>query len=243
MKRFGLIGKSLKHSFSQNYFSQKFLREGMNGCSYENFELPSIDAFTALLRSEPELCGLNITIPYKEEILPFLHTKNKIVEQVGACNCIKIIGSELHGYNTDAVAFRESLKKRLKAEHKCALVLGSGGASKAIQFALTELNIDYVVISRNKKTNQLGYEDVGEKLIRDHQIIINTTPLGMYPNIDEDPPIPYEAISSRHLLYDLTYNPEKTKFLRQGEARGAEILNGYEMLVAQAEESWRIWNG
>src|SRR4051812_29140441 len=125
MKRFGLIGKSLKHSFSQNYFSQKFLREGMNGCSYENFELPSIDAFTALLRSEPELCGLNITIPYKEEILPFLHTKNKIVEQVGACNCIKIIGSELHGYNTDAVAFRESLKKRLEAEHKCALVLGS----------------------------------------------------------------------------------------------------------------------
>ncbi|MFL5810975.1 MAG: shikimate dehydrogenase family protein [Flavisolibacter sp.] len=243
MKRFGLIGKSLKHSFSQNYFSQKFLREGMNGCSYENFELPSIDAFTALLRSESELCGLNITIPYKEEILPFLHTKNKIVEQVGACNCIKIIGSELHGYNTDVVAFRESLKKRLKAEHKCALVLGSGGASKAIQFALTELNIDYLVVSRNKKTNQVGYEDVGEKLIRDHQIIINTTPLGMYPNIDQDPPIPYEAISSRHLLYDLTYNPEKTKFLRQGEAHGAEILNGYEMLVAQAEESWRIWNG
>jgi len=242
MRRFGLIGKTLKHSFSQKFFTEKFNREGIADCSYENFELPSIDAFPDLLRSQPGLSGLNITIPYKEEVLAFLHTKNKIVEQVGACNCIKIIGSELHGYNTDAVAFRESLAKRLKPHHRCALILGSGGASKAIQFALKELDIDFLIVSRNKKTNQLGYEDIGEETIRDHQVIINTTPLGMYPNVDQDPPIPYEAISSQHLLYDLTYNPEKTKFLRQGEARGAQILNGYEMLVAQAEESWRIWN-
>ena len=242
MRRFGLIGKTLKHSFSKNYFTEKFNRESITDCSYENFELPSIDAFPDLLRSQPELSGLNITIPYKEEVLSFLHAKNEIVEQVGACNCIKIIGGELHGYNTDAVAFRESLAKRLKPHHRCALVLGSGGASKAIQFALQELNIDFLIVSRNKKTNQLGYEDIGEETIRDHQVIINTTPLGMYPNVDQDPPIPYEAISSQHLLYDLTYNPEKTKFLRQGEARGAQIMNGYEMLVAQAEESWKIWN-
>jgi shikimate dehydrogenase len=242
MKRFGLIGKTLKHSFSQNYFSKKFARESISDCSYENFELSSINAFPALLSTHKDLHGLNITIPYKEEILPFLHKKNKIVEKVGACNCIKIVGGELQGYNTDAIAFQTSLQKKLQPQHQCALILGSGGASKAVQYALKELNIDFVIVSRNKKTNQLGYEDVGEEVIRKHQIIINTTPLGMYPNIDEDPPIPYEAVSSQHLLYDLTYNPEKTRFLRQGEEKGAAILNGYEMLVAQAEESWRIWN-
>ena len=242
MRRFGLIGKTLKHSFSQNYFTQKFASEGIADCSYENFELSSASEFPSLIDNNPDIEGLNITIPYKEEVLLFLHKKNKIVAQIGACNCIKIVDGELFGYNTDAIAFQRSLEKKIQSHHQCALVLGSGGASKAVQFALKEMGIDFLIVSRNKKTNQLGYEDVGEEVIHDHQVIINTTPLGMYPNIDQDPPIPYDAITSKHLLFDLTYNPEKTKFLQQGEARGAQIMNGYEMLVSQAEESWRIWN-
>lgn len=241
MKRFGLIGKTLKHSFSKTFFERKFREQGISDCSYENFELQSIQDFPKLLNN-PDLKGLNVTIPYKEEVLQFLNSKNEIVEEVGACNCIKLNNGELHGFNTDAVAFKNSLQKYLKPHHKCALVLGTGGASKAVRYALKQLNIDYLLVSRHKQQNQLGYEDVGENTIRQHQIIINTTPLGMYPNVDEDPPIPYNAITSQHLLYDLTYNPPKTKFLQQGEGRGAQINNGYEMLVAQAEESWRIWN-
>lgn len=241
MKRFGLIGKTLKHSFSKTFFEKKFQEQGISDCSYENFELQSIQDFPKLLNN-PDLKGLNVTIPYKEEVLQFLNSKNEIVEEVGACNCIKLNNGELHGFNTDAVAFKNSLQKYLKPHHKCALVLGTGGASKAVRYALKQLNIDYLLVSRHKQQNQLGYEDVGEDTIRQHQIIINTTPLGMYPNVDEDPPIPYNAITSQHLLYDLTYNPPKTKFLQQGEGRGAQINNGYEMLVAQAEESWRIWN-
>jgi shikimate dehydrogenase len=241
MKRFGLIGKTLKHSFSRSYFEKKFHKLGIDDCIYENYELQSIDDLPGLL-GVPELAGLNITIPYKEEIIPFLHSKNKIVEAIGACNCIKVVDGQLHGFNTDAVAFKNSLQKYLQPHHKCALVLGTGGASKAVQYALKELAIDYVLVSRHKKENQLGYEDVGEDTVTGHQVLINTTPLGMYPNVDQDPPIPYSALTKNHLLYDLTYNPPKTKFLQQGESRGAQVINGYEMLVAQAEESWRIWN-
>ena len=241
MKRFGLIGKTLKHSFSRSYFEKKFHELGIDDCIYENYELQSIDDLPGLL-GVPELAGLNITIPYKEDIIPFLHSKNKIVEAIGACNCIKVVDGQLHGFNTDAVAFKNSLQKYLQPHHKCALVLGTGGASKAVQYALKELAIDYVLVSRHKKENQLGYEDVGEDTVTGHQVLINTTPLGMYPNVDQDPPIPYSALTKNHLLYDLTYNPPKTKFLQQGESRGAQVINGYEMLVAQAEESWRIWN-
>jgi len=242
MKRFGLIGKTLKHSFSKPYFEKKFEELHITDCSYDNFELQSIDKLPSLIQNNPGLKGLNITIPYKEEVLQFLNSANESVNGVGACNCIKITEGEIIGFNTDAIAFKSSLQKYLKAHHKCALVLGTGGASKAIQYALKDLHIDFILVSRHKKQNQLGYEDVGEDLIKGHQIIINTTPIGMYPNVDEDPPIPYGALNSRHLLYDLTYNPSKTKFLKQGETRGAQIINGYEMLVAQAEESWRIWN-
>jgi shikimate dehydrogenase len=242
MRVFGLIGKTLKHSFSKSYFEKKFAQEGINDCRYENFELESIDRFPEWRSAHPDLRGFNITIPYKEEVLQYLDEKNQLVENIGACNCVKIIEGRLHGYNTDAIAFKSSLQKKLHAHHRCALVLGSGGASKAVQYALKELQIDYIVVSRRKKQNQLGYQDLGRDAISNHQIIINTTPIGMYPNVDQDPPIPYEAVSPDHLLYDLTYNPEKTKFLQQGEKRGAIIMNGYEMLVAQAEESWRIWN-
>jgi len=242
MRRFGLIGRTLKHSFSKGYFEKKFIEEGIQHCRYDNFELPSIKGFPALIASYPGLQGLNVTIPYKEEVVPYLNFQNDLVEKIGACNCIKIIDGTLYGFNTDVIAFRNSLQKRLQPFHKCALILGSGGASKAVRHALEELQIDYLVVSRHKKQNQLGYEDVGESTLQEHQIIINTTPLGMYPNVDQDPPIPYKALTPQHLLYDLIYNPAKTKFLQQGEAKGAQILNGYEMLVAQAEESWKIWN-
>ena len=221
---------------------KKFEEQGITDCSYDNFELKSIDEFSSLIANNPELKGLNITIPYKEQVTQFLNSKNETVEAIGACNCIKINDGELQGFNTDAIAFKNSLQKYLTPAHKCALVLGTGGASKAIQYALQQLNLDFILVSRHKKHEQLGYEDLGEENIKGHQIIINTTPLGMYPNVDQDPPIPYEALTSQHLLYDLTYNPPKTKFLQQGEAKGAKIINGYEMLVAQAEESWRIWN-
>ena len=242
MRRFGLIGKTLKHSFSKKYFEEKFATQQIGDCSYENFELPSIDAFPKLIEDTPALNGLNVTIPYKEEVVRFLHSKNKIVEAVAACNCIKIVNGELHGYNTDAIAFKNSLQKYLKPHHKCALILGAGGASKAVQYVLKELNIDFLLVTRHKKENQLGYEDVGKDTLQTHQIIINTTPLGMFPNIEQDPPVLYDALTQNHLLYDLIYNPPKTKFLQQGEAKGAQIINGCEMLLAQAEESWRIWN-
>jgi shikimate dehydrogenase len=242
MRRFGLIGKTLKHSFSQTYFTGKFKEAGISDCSYENFELSSIKQFPSLFSSEHPPEGLNITIPYKEEVLTYIDHPGELVRKVGACNCIKVVDGKLYGFNTDIPAFRNSIQKKLLPHHKCALILGSGGASRAVQYALKELNIDFLIVSRNKKTNQLGYEDVGENLLKGHQVIINTTPLGMYPNVDTDPPIPYEFIGPGHLLFDLTYNPEKTKFLRQGEEKGAVIMNGYDMLVAQAEESWRIWN-
>lgn len=243
MRRFGLIGKTLKHSFSKPYFEKKFAEEGITDCTYNNFELQSIDDFPKLITANPELRGLNVTIPYKEEVLQFLQSKNKIVEEIEACNCIKIVNGQLHGFNTDAVAFKNSLQKYVKPYHKCALILGTGGASKAVQYALKELNIDFLLVSRRKQdVNQIGYEDVGADTIKAHKIIINTTPLGMYPNTEQDPPIPYKALTPEHLLYDLIYNPAKTKFLQHGEEKGAQIVNGYEMLLAQAEESWRIWN-
>lgn len=243
MRVFGLVGKTLKHSFSKKYFDEKFAREGITDCRYENFELQSVEDLPKLMEAHPGLEGLNITIPYKETCLSYLQEKNEIVNRIGACNCIRISNGIWTGYNTDAVAFRNSLATKLQPHHRCALVLGSGGASKAIQYALKELGLDFMIVSRHKKQNQLGYEDIGEETIQGHQVIINTTPVGMYPNVQDDPPIPYDAIDATHLLFDLTYNPAKTKFLAQGEERGAQIMNGYDMLLGQAEESWRIWNG
>jgi shikimate dehydrogenase len=242
MRRFGLIGKTLKHSFSKTWFTEKFADEGITDCSYENFELPSIDSFPELIKSTPDLAGINITIPYKELVLQYLHHADNTVKEIGACNCIKVDNGLLLGFNTDAVAFEKSLRTKLLPHHQCALVLGSGGASKAVQYALKQIGMDFLVVSRDKKTNQLGYEDVGLEVIEGHQVIINTTPLGMYPNVDDDPPIPYEMLTPEHLLFDLVYNPPESKFLQQGKKQGADIINGYDMLVGQAEESWRIWN-
>ena len=242
MRRFGLIGKTLKHSFSKTFFENKFLTEGIKDCSYENFELRSPDELSILIRDNPEIRGLNVTIPYKEQVIPYLDHKNDVVENTGACNCISVVNSELFGFNTDVIGFKSSLQSKLKPQHKSALVLGSGGASKAVQYALKESGISYTVVSRHKGFNQLGYEDLGKDCLQENKLIINTTPLGMYPAVHDDPPIPYEYLTSEHFLFDLIYNPAKTKFLEKGEQKGAQIANGYEMLVLQAEESWRIWN-
>ena len=242
MKRFGLIGKTLKHSFSKNYFTKKFKEENISDCTYENFELPAIEELPKLLGANPDIAGLNVTIPYKEAVIPLLDVKNEIVEGTGACNCIRISDGKLYGYNTDVIGFKNSLQPHLKPHHRHALILGTGGASKAVQYALNDLGIDYLIVSRHKKFNQAGYEDLGMEIMNKHKLIINTTPLGMFPDINSDPPIPYAYITPEHLLYDLVYNPPKTKFLQQGEAKGAQIINGHEMLLLQAEESWRIWN-
>lgn len=241
MIRYGLIGRTLKHSFSKTYFTKKFEESGLPDCVYDNFELESIEAFPDLFTRHAALKGLNVTIPYKEEVLPYLTGMNDVVKEIGACNCIKVEGSELVGYNTDVVGFRNSLEPQLKPHHNKALILGTGGAAKAIQYVLRQLNIEFVIISRHPNAGVIGYEDVDEELLSEHRLIINTTPLGMYPKVDTSPSIPYHLITPEHFLFDIVYNPETTVFLAEGQKRGAQIANGYEMLIGQAEESWRIW--
>jgi shikimate dehydrogenase len=242
MRLFGLLGKTLKHSFSKSYFTEKFAREGLAGHQYENYELDSISQLPQLLDQHPELNGLNVTIPYKEEVIPYLHVQNEIVRKIKACNCIRIINGKLHGFNTDVIGFKQSLEKELKPRHKKALVLGTGGAAKAVQYALELLGIEYIIVSRTKKAGILSYEELTGEIISEHLLIINTSPVGMYPKVGEAPQIPYQFITPDHYLFDLVYNPEKTLFLQKGEERGATICNGHEMLILQAEESWRIWN-
>lgn len=242
MRRYGLLGRTLTHSFSKNFFAEKFAKEGITDAVYENFELKAIAELPHLFERHPDLKGLNVTIPYKEEVLPFLTDKNEIVDAIGACNCIKIEGEFRKGYNTDAVGFRRSIEPFLRPQHKKALVLGTGGASKAICYVLGQLGINTQLVSRRKEEGQCGYEDLGEELLSTHHVIVNTTPLGMYPNVDADPPVPYQFITPQHLLFDLIYNPAKTKFLAEGEKRGAQVCNGHQMLIEQAEESWRIWS-
>jgi shikimate dehydrogenase len=242
MRLFGLIGKTLKHSFSKVYFTQKFADLGFNDCRYENFEIPTIDDFPALLDSHPELEGLNITIPYKEKVLPYLHGQSEVVKAVGACNCIKFSDGRLYGFNTDVVGFKTSLEKLLQPDHNKALVLGTGGGAKAVLYALKKLGIAAISVSRSKQPGGLTYEEVDQSVLEDHLLIVNTTPLGMYPNMDAAPALPYEQLTPRHLLYDLIYNPAMTLFLQKGAAQGAQVINGQEMLELQAEESWCIWN-
>lgn len=244
MKLFGLIGFPLSHSFSQKFFTEKFEKEGIKDCLYQNFPLSSIDQLPALLSQHPDLNGFNITIPYKEKILPFLHTQTNAVKQIGACNCVKIESGRLTGYNTDVKGFEISLKKKLQPKHNNAFILGTGGAAKAVAYTLQQLGISYKYISRNTNTsaNVISYAQLTIDDMAKTKLIINTTPLGMYPNINEAPEIPYEALTPDHYLFDLIYNPSKTLFLQKGEAQGATIENGHEMLVIQAEESWKIWS-
>ena len=242
MKLYGLIGRPLKHSFSKRYFTEKFAKEGITDCAYENFELETIAQLTTISKAHPELRGLNVTIPYKKEVIPFLQTKNEIVEAIQACNCIKIDGDNWHGYNTDVIGFTQSLQPLLKPHHQKALVLGTGGSSNAVQYALQQLGLAYQLVSRQKSAATITYTELDAAVLNDYTVIINTTPVGMFPNTDAAPDLPYHLLSSEHLLFDLIYNPEKTVFLQKGAERGAAIANGYAMLLLQAEESWRIWN-
>ena len=244
MRKFGLIGYPLSHSFSQKFFTGKFAREHIADCVYENFPLKSISEITALLQHEKELFGVNVTIPYKEQVVPFLHWKNNVVERTGACNCIKINAGILHGYNTDVIGFEKALLEQLKSHHRHALILGTGGAAKAVEYVMQELGIDYLIATRKKEISdkQINYDDIDKSLIQSHTLIINTTPSGMFPKVDECPNIPFQFLTPGHYLFDLVYNPAKTLFLQRGEQHGATIKNGEEMLVIQAEESWKIWN-
>ena len=242
MRRFGLAGRSLVHSFSQAYFNKKFKAEGIAGCRYDLFELQQISELHPLLKELPELEGLNVTIPYKEAVVNLLDSASEIVAQTGACNCLQIEEGKINGYNTDVPAFEQSLRECLQPFHDRAIVLGTGGASKAVQFVLKQMSIPYVLVSRRNAENTMAYEDLDPGIVKDHRLIINTTPLGTFPAISEAPSIPYQWITPDHLLFDLVYNPAQTEFLKRGLERGASIMNGYRMLVLQAEESWKIWN-
>ena len=243
MNRYGLIGYPLSHSFSESYFAKKFQEEGITDCMYQNFPIQDINDINNLLATFPDLKGFNVTIPYKERILPFLYTTNDVVAAIGACNCVKIDKGQLSGHNTDVYGFETSLTEHLQPHHARALILGEGGAAKAVAFVLEKLGIGYISVVRKGTTNprRLLYEQVTDSIIDSHTLIVNCTPLGTYPNIHECPVLNFERITARHYLFDLIYNPAKTVFLQNGERRGARIKNGYEMLVLQAEESWRIW--
>ncbi len=240
--RFGLVGRNISYSFSKGYFTQKFLDLHLDGYSYENFDLQQIDEFTKLIRNTKNLKGINVTIPYKEAILPFLDELDPKAEKVGAVNTIKISKNVLKGYNTDIYGFKKSLEPFLKEYHKKALILGTGGASKAVAHVFGELGIPYIFVSRNPGTGQLSYDGLTEAVMENYGVIVNATPLGTYPAIEIKPEIPYQWVTKDHLLFDLIYNPEKTSFLKEGGKQGAVICNGLEMLRLQAEKAWEIWN-
>ncbi|TWF37406.1 shikimate dehydrogenase [Chitinophaga polysaccharea] len=242
MKMYGLIGYPLSHSFSKGFFKEKFEKENITGCQYENYPIPGITEFITLLEAHPQLQGLNVTIPYKEVVIPFLDELSDAAARIGAVNCIHFNGGKKTGYNTDVIGFTKSLQPLLRPHHTRALVLGTGGAAKAIMYALEQLGITYTVVSRRPENGAIAYEALDQATMEAHTLMVNTTPLGMYPKVDTFPEIPYQYLSSRHLLYDLVYNPAETAFLQKGAAQGATIKNGHEMLILQAEASWEIWN-
>lgn len=240
-QQLGLIGYPLSHSFSKRYFTAKFEREGITGYTYDLYPLKSIQALPALLADHPQLIGLNVTIPYKEQVLPYLQHIDPAAAQVGAVNTIARHGDALHGYNTDVYGFEHSLRPLLRNHHTHALILGTGGAAKAVAFVLDTLGMAYRMVSRRHSPKGLTYEQLSIDLVAQHTLIINTTPLGMSPQTNTYPAIPYEAIHSQHLLYDLVYNPAETAFLARGKMQGAATKNGLEMLELQAEKAWEIF--
>ena len=246
MRKFGLIGFPLSHSFSQKYFNGKFSKENITDAEFHLFEIDDISKFPDLIRDNPSLLGLSVTIPYKEKVIPYMDELDPACRAIGAVNCIKIQEGKLKGYNTDYIGFYESLKSWLGIERSKALILGTGGASKAVAQALTDLEIQYKFVSREMGTdpNIISYDKLGSnpEILMDHTLIINTTPLGTYPKVEAMPDIPLNSITAKHKVYDLVYNPEKTFLMRSFEARGALSKNGLEMLHLQAEAAWKIWN-
>lgn len=246
LKLFGLIGETLKHSFSERYFEEKFTKLGLKDYDYRNFEISSIEEFTKLLEFFPELRGVNVTFPYKQQIMEYLDFIDPEAELVGAVNVVLIQHFEnknvLRGYNTDIYGFEVSLLNFVRASNVKALVLGTGGASKAVTFVLKKFNIEYDLVSRTLQNGtKYLYQDLSKKIISEHNLIINTTPVGQFPNVDIYPAIPYEYLTKEHYLIDLIYNPQITKFLQFGKEKGAMILNGIEMLILQAEKSWDLF--
>jgi shikimate dehydrogenase len=258
MKKYGIIGYPLTHSFSVGYFTDKFKKESLSDHEYVAFPIESISDFPEIVKSNPDLCGLNVTHPHKIGIIYYMDSLDEAAKEIDAVNCIKIANSHpvedffsgelsstqirLEGYNTDAYGFEHSLKPLLHKRHQKALILGSGGASRAVAYVLKKLHIEYQIVCRRARSKQLGYTDVTADLLTEHLLIINTTPLGTSPNINECPDIPYEYLTDKHLVYDLVYNPAETEFLKRAKQKGAAIKNGLEMLHIQAEKAWEIWN-
>lgn len=246
MRTFGLIGFPLSASFSKQFFAEKFKAEGIEDCKYELHPVPQAKDMLDLIEADPLLCGLNVTIPHKVSVMPFMTELDDAAEKIGAVNCISIDQSgdkpRLKGYNTDVYGFEESLKPLLNAHHKKALIFGDGGAAMAVKYVFNKLQIPFISVVRNAHPNAVLYSSVTKDVLEEYTILVNTTPLGMFPNVDSFPPIPYQHLSEQHLAYDLVYNPEETQFLAKAKAQGAAIKNGLEMLHLQAERSWDIWN-
>lgn len=242
MHEYGLIGFPLSHSFSQKYFTEKFLREKITDALFLNFSIPQIEDVQKIFTEHTALKGLAITIPYKKSVIAYLDEADEVVAKIAACNCIKISSGYRKGYNTDVAGFEKSFVKQLKPHHKKALVLGTGGAAAAVQFVLQKLGIEYRIVSRNVSEQTIDYAHITTEILHEYPIIINCTPLGTYPAVTTCPLLPYHLLNSSNYLFDLVYNPPLTAFLQYGKEKGATIQNGYEMLVLQAEENWKIWN-
>ncbi len=245
MKRYGLIGRTLAHSFSAKYFAEKFRREGLeNECTYDLLELPEISCLGKLLEEIPTLAGFNVTIPYKQQVIPCLDALDDEARAIGAVNCVRVADGRLTGYNTDIAGIRVSLDELLgTTQADAALVLGTGGASQAVQYVLAQRDIPFSIVSRDPAKGNFTYDDLDSAVTESHHLIINTSPVGMYPHADEAPQIPYALLTPDHYLFDLVYNPQQTLFARLGAERGAHTLTGLRMLYAQAEAAWEIWNG
>ena len=245
MKTYGLIGYPLGHSFSRGYFTDFFAEQGIDA-EYKNFELPNIELLPTLLDSEELLCGFNVTIPYKQQVFAYLDELDEAAQTIGAVNVVKVIHKDekryLKGYNSDYIGFADSIRPLLKPHHTHALILGTGGASKAVDYALRQLGMETLFVSRTERGDVISYDKLTPEILEEYSVIVNTTPLGMHPKIDECPPLDFTLIGSNHLLYDVIYNPAKTLFLQHGEERGATICNGMEMLIGQAKAAWKIWS-
>lgn len=240
MTTYGLIGYPLGHSFSRKFFTEKFEKEGIDA-QYLNFEIPSIEEFPEIIKNHPELGGLNVTIPYKQQVMQYLDDISEEAKEIGAVNVVKV-GEKLKGYNSDVIGFVESIKPLLKAHHKKALILGTGGASKAIRYGLEKkLGMETLFVSRSAREGMITYEDVNAEVLKEYEVIVNCSPVGMFPHVDECPALPYEVMNENNLLYDLVYNPLETLFMKKGTTQGATVKNGLEMLHLQAIASWKFW--
>ena len=242
MRQYGLIGHPLVQSFSKIYFEEKFTKENITDASFHLFDISDISQLTSVLKDHPKLQGFAVTIPYKQTVIPYLDEISSEAEKIGAVNCVHIRDGKLKGYNTDVVGFAASFLPMLTHTNNKALILGTGGASKAAQYVLSQNNIPYQIVSRQSSKNSIRYEDVSKATLEEYNIVINCTPLGMVPNETTFPNIPYQYTTENHIFYDMVYKPAETLFLKKAKAQGASVMNGFDMLLAQAEKNWNIWN-